>query len=337
MVRLHWLSGTFPACELDGVGSRLIDWFGEGEKLRHGINGYRSGVRFGEVKPNALLCWSKDEGGENFDRPEIFVDFPGGALDRLPVEHLVELISCCRAWGLKATRVDAAYDDVQRRCEPGRVSGEYAADRRRYGALRSAKSFVDHVTGGSTVQFGNYGKQGCGYMLSVYDKSKESGGEFEGVRFEARFFKETAELAFSELAPVAGPFGDVEIGEALLSRALGTLVGGALDFYDLGKDGSRVIAPWWAAIREELGSVKLRRESSSPSAMAEIMRQFRISCGSRLAAIDLYFRNEGEPSSFDSFVRECVSYGESRMKPALRRLAGSLVEESVEFESELPW
>jgi len=206
---------------------------------RPGRGGYRTCVAFGSSW--AALKYSRDESGL-FERPEAFVELSGAALDEMSPESLLRLVRVL--WGIEAkcTRLDAAFDDKSGRITPEKILAEYA----RPGRFGPFRSWEDHGSAtGRSVYFGKRGKEGCGAQFVVYDKSGESGGALEGVRFEARFFKERAEKAFALLCADSGPFGDGGVELDALAKALGELIGGAIEFYDA-KGG---IPKWWSEIR----------------------------------------------------------------------------------------
>src|SRR5262245_19634354 len=121
-VRLHWLTGSFPAPECAAVFRTCEAAFGGAGEPGPGRVGYKSAVQFGQVP--VFLRYSRD--GDLWERPEACLELSGKALDRLSSNELVTLLLALEGIGFSCTRLDAAADDLTKRIGISEVRDRYA-------------------------------------------------------------------------------------------------------------------------------------------------------------------------------------------------------------------
>ncbi len=144
--------------------------------------------------------------------------------------------------GVKATRVDCAFDDFERVIEVADLWERYA-EPRLFGPGRHRHHQEGDGKGGRQGNTIYFGEREGGRVVCVYDKAAESDGEINAVRYEARFFKAHADAVWDKLL---GVYTGAE-----LVRRIGELVAGSIDFY---QDRAlhverRRRAPFWETIR----------------------------------------------------------------------------------------
>lgn len=328
-VALDYLSATFSADLLSSVDRVLSPLFGDPNGDDSPGRWYKTRVAYGD---GVTVFYSRTTDDTGFERPEAFVEIKGNGCERMSADESADLLRGLRAVGVKATRVDLRYDDCEKI-----ISVEEIDDRHgetfRFGPYRY-KHFHKGGTresNGPTLDFGRHGKLGSGSMFVVYDKAKESAGKIDAIRYEARWFKEKAELVFEQLTGSSTPWDDAGDGfdAELLARRMGALIAGAITFYDDDGDrGSRRrVAAWWARVCERLGdeSIRIRLPAPDPPEIEAVKREVAKACGQRLAAIRLWYENQDRALEFDRWLARVVDEGSQRLGPRLKAIAGERV------------
>lgn len=241
---VDWFNCTFPVEGLQQVVDLVSQLLGAG-KDGPGRHTYRVGV-----------AW---EGGAGLyytpGRPEAMLSLNGSAIKLIGQAGLYGLLWDLRRLGCKCTRLDTTVDDMQRRVEVSDVAqaaraGNFAGYKRV--SFHEDLGFVKGkgTPAGASVRFGRIGKDGSGCSPMVYDKALESGGENPSVRWEVRWSKEHAAVAW-ECLMQDGP-DQME----RYARRIASLVKSALQFVDR-SSGVRLdrmkSLDWWARFSELLG------------------------------------------------------------------------------------
>lgn len=191
----------------------LVDWLEFSlwnisvEEIKRVLRGYQSGDFYQLDRgalgydhqavgiANARIFWSAK-------RPEIHVTLPGKWCAGLDESQVRGLLAYVRVFG-RVTRIDLAADDCERTVVPQEVRaaiqrGELVSH------MRSRSCYEDLTDGGCTVYIGAKSSR---QMLRIYDKSAESHGEINAVRWEIQARAEAAVSLADSL--VLGSWGRV--------------------------------------------------------------------------------------------------------------------------------
>jgi hypothetical protein len=267
-----WLNATFPAGRRAELEEVLQDLFGMSEAGHHGMYTYS---KFRRYPGGALVCWTPDEGSglscsgpRSVLRPESLVVLPAEALALVgSADALLALFKKLVSLECSSSRLDLSADDMGKRL----LSMELihgAAEACQVGGFR--KYHPDHrykmgecglVKTGDTAYFGTRGGDGKGVYVRFYDKTLESEGKVDAIRFEAELSGQFSRMFFGELAAK-------ESGAEMVAY-LGRLMGGAINFRDgSGAHGHLDRMPrlsWWQAFVDRLGEARLAVERIKPS------------------------------------------------------------------------
>ena len=182
VLRIDWLTLVAPVEEIGGLLRIMEEFFGPPHEESYGaFRGYRRHYAF---VPGCTLNFSpvEDGGPDEFVRPECCVNLVGSVIGRLDSATAADLLLRVRGIpGLKATRLDIAYDDFDREISVADLWRCYA-EPRLFGPARSRRHQEGDGNGerqGESIYFGD--REG-GKVVVVYDKGAESGGEIEAVR-----------------------------------------------------------------------------------------------------------------------------------------------------------
>lgn len=319
---VHWLRLSFSWANWTGIRDLCDRMWGASEAGR-ACHSYQASMRYAG---GAALWFDKD--GQYRDAihgGKFTLEVPGGALEVLPHEKLVELLLTSSSLGGCCIRLDAALDDVARRVVPGDV-----VDLFRRGCMsgfRKMGTRQDERIGGVTLRdecsFGTRGSAGSGKYLRVYDKWLESLGENKAVRWEMEFSGERAGDGFLVLVEAARRTKTSLGSYASLSRAVASLVTGNVDFVDRGHAVDARVSrcqrvPFWSAICAAAGRCTLAAKVAK-STMTGKMDWVKFGVGKSLGMIRTYMMHGTQfplhaEQGFLGFLREVVAYGESRMK-----------------------
>jgi hypothetical protein len=199
----------------------------------------------------AKLCF--DDPLESNSRP--ILDVPASVLESMKMADQRSFLGLLKAVDFKATRVDVSADDMYREVLPRQVFTEGRIHRNvcRFHAAKARMVIGEEGykgRSGDTAYFGRRGSKGSGRCLRVYDKSVESEGEIDAIRWEVEFSDEQAHGAFCHLV---SSHNDADYVERLAS-----LVGGSVDFRegagDSHESGRCPRVEWWAEILTRIGN-----------------------------------------------------------------------------------
>jgi len=261
VVSVHWLTGSVPADRSFALVRYVAAMVGAKPTIRE----------WGRFRYDCSACWETEGICLYFDSTEsrsqevhggrACLMVPGSALDSLDGEGLGQLLAdlLYRFW-FRASRIDVAWDDYERRITPGQV-WEYC----RAGDVSGFQLITPHqdhrvVSGAAVLEsdslaFGRRGSDGSGKFLRVYDKAMESDGEQNCIRWEVEYSGDRAAEVFRRLASASS------LPE--LGAFLGALVGGCVSFIRRAEGDKNLarcpVHEWWQEIVALLGRVSVRR------------------------------------------------------------------------------
>lgn len=255
VVGVDWISGTVPHDKVESLIKYLTNFFQAVPEVRnHGQYRYDSSVLFNPLSIQVFFDSTEDRSLQVHSGRAMVV-IPGAACGSLQADFLMMLIhDLVFTFWMKATRLDVCWDDYKRTVpietieaalEAGQVSGYRSYE------VRKPKRFNGPMEGHS-VLLGKRGQNGGGKYMRVYDKSLESKGEVNCIRWEVEYSKEKAQAVCFALAQqdTIEKFGVL----------VGAFVGGAVDFL-VRKDKHLDRATrldWWQGVRDLLGVAVLR-------------------------------------------------------------------------------
>jgi hypothetical protein len=269
-IAIDWLSCSFSADEIGTLDNLLVPLFGDPVENAYGAFSYRSRVDYGD---GVAVHYSREDG--QFTRPDAFLDVRGGGLARVSVDQLAALLVSLKGLGVKPTRLDLRYDDYAKMIYPVEINERYIRTGQ-FSGFGNASLMESHRAGetaaGTSAYFGERGKWGSGCQFVIYDKFVESAGALDAIRYEVRFYKAKAVAAFDHIVYDNDPFGgEITLDPDELSRRIGELIGGAIDFHEDSDEHvkRRVRAPFWETIR---GLLRLGENQVSTSRVTQFYR-----------------------------------------------------------------
>ena len=295
-VKIDWLSVVFPEEKREAVREEVSRYLGSCEFKPRGIHGYQKcwvWEHFG-----AVLTWSDG-------RHDALLSMNGRSVDQVHVSQQLHFLKALEEIGVRCSRLDIALDDHKRRIEPDDVEREFEAGHvvgYRLGTPHRPKRRVKGQTlvEGASFELGRRGADGSGKFLVVYDKTLESDGEIDAIRWELRFSKEAADTAFLVLSSSR----DLPSLSCKLTR----YVGGAVDFRSsphLTNLSRRPRLAWWEYFVGILGAAELKVPRQRPP-LQQSIEWVRRSLAPLLGKAELAIKvNGGDAVAwFLSLVRE---------------------------------
>ncbi len=218
---LDWIRGTFAAPEFKNIKDYLQDFFESGCKLERGLYSYERSIK---ICNGVSIHFDITEEFLNLHNGRFMVDICGKVLHGLGGHDSFLLFSGLFNMGVRFSRLDPKIDDHNRWVTPRRLY--HLARRGDFAGFRSWEWREGHgsADSGSTIYFGRRGKKGSGAFIRVYDKTAESGGEVDAIRWEVEFTGDKA-------ATVGELLGECETAEQFLAM-LGSLVVGVISFIE---------------------------------------------------------------------------------------------------------
>ena len=154
------------------------------------------------------------------------IKISGSALGLLTADESKDLLSFLREQWFICTRIDVFYDDISRLITPSKI--KEIADNGDFTGFRKCKHTSEKRVNGDMLSdilsFGTRGQNGSGKFLRIYDKTLESDGEIDAIRYEVEFSQDRAKAVFLALS---SPLLDLNG----FAGCLGGYVGGAIIFY----------------------------------------------------------------------------------------------------------
>lgn len=236
---LGWLSGVTW-----GDGPELADAFstylGPVTIRDTGTRWYASAAELGDK--GSMIAWGPR--GRDSKPDEVMFAVPQGALDVLGLARALQLVTELRLVGVRLSRVDVYYDDRARRADPREVMDAF----QRGNAVTHFQSWdwIENSDGGATAYLGS--RQSDAY-IRVYRKWAESGDPEQGVRWELQTRATKAQALAAVVVTDLDPAG-----------AFMAALRGLIDFRDCAGRAQKLrypMLPWWAAIVEDAGRLRL--------------------------------------------------------------------------------
>jgi hypothetical protein len=244
-LKIDWLNFTFPLLMLGTFRTLVQTILGEFKDRDRGVHTYKSSA---VSAAGGLIAWTEG-------RKEAFCSLNAQAWDRIALgQQLIFLRDLVEMFSAKFTRVDCAMDDYHRFASMDEIQAAAEADN--FVGFRNTDSHRPRKRGvgrtGDSRTFGSNGKNGSGKYLIIYDKALESKGVIDSIRYEARFFKQYADLLVRNFVE--------SDGEEEFRRKIGRAVGGVIDFRQRGAETHVERMPrlaWWQLIVDQIGYAKV--------------------------------------------------------------------------------
>jgi len=253
-IGVHWLRISFPSKYLSQVRSYCSLYFGDSFQDGYGLWSYDTRYSWSD---GASLNYDSDP-----DRCALVhagkatLDVPGKALDTIAQDRLHFFLIGLRHFAPSCTRCDVFFDDYRRLINPCDLHdiikrSDYSGFRKAQMKQRFERGRLIH----DEADFGTRGDNGSGKYLRVYDKTLESNGQKDCVRWEVEFSKERAHIVFDKLS-------SVKTIDAFATLC-GSLIAGAINFVHRTHDKNirRLdVYDFWQQIKKTLGVLIVRLE-----------------------------------------------------------------------------
>lgn len=259
---IHWLRISIPRRNLQTVRHYCDIYFGESVENERGYNSFDiQYLWLNGVSLNYDSTWEKSESKHH---GFVSLDVPGLVLDCMELESLRMFFFGLRKFNPKATRLDAYLDDYERLITPSKLR-----------KIIEKNDFTGFLKGGNIqiyksgrlihdeADFGARGKSGSGKYMRSYDKSLESDGSKNCIRYEMEFSKKHADKAFDLLSQMGSDESFVQL--------CGELVVGAITFVK--RTGEKNIGrlkryKFWERLKKGLGSIAIRVPVKRPTILS---------------------------------------------------------------------
>lgn len=294
-VHVDYLQVTFPNTTATTVADLLGTWLpGDWAQAERGWLGYESQlVGFGGARVLSSVR-----------RPEVHAVIPGVACSGLANEVMYDLLLGCANAGGKFTRVDLAGDDFVRVVEPLEVRAAIV-HRDELVSHAHKVNLLEALRGddGTTVYVGAPASR---QRLRIYDKTAESGGAIDAVRWEIQAREQAAETLAAQLvaAGSVGNWGAVWAGRLVA----------VADFREPGAETEqRERVAWFrrlVGLAEKLGAY----EPVPPRTLEQVRSWLIRQCAPSVATVITAVQGDTE------FLFELVREGVARMGPRHRLL-----------------
>lgn len=259
-VGIHWLRISIPHKYLKQVRLYCDRYFGESSQDGRGLWAYDT--RYTWSNGAALYFDDDPERAEQVHGGRATLELCGRVLDGIAQDRLHCFVIGFQPYAPNCTRCDVFFDDYRRTIEPDAL--KTIAKKKNFSRFNKfqIKQHYEPIPGKNAtklvhdeIDFGSRGENGCGKYLRVYDKTLESDGKKDCVRWEIEFSKERSHKVFEKLCQVTS----IESFAALC----GSLIAGAIVFVHRSSEkniGRLVIYNFWRQIKKLLGCVVIRIE-----------------------------------------------------------------------------
>ncbi len=257
-IGVHWLRGSFPKQFMDDILALLQDYFGEPNPQNKGRWYYKKSYLFANNVTIQYYDEMEDKEYAAMMNGRFTVDIPGRALDELKPDDIIFIVNRLKHFGFSCTRVDIFFDDAERIITPRELQ-PLADLNHMTGFLRGRieRDTGHYADNEDMMTFGRRGNIGSGSYLRVYDKTAESDGVIDAIRWELELSNKKAKKFFSRIS--AG-YGDILIFETHIRE----VIGGCIDFRDKSVgDKNLGRCPrysFWERILSMLGAAKITIE-----------------------------------------------------------------------------
>ena len=314
-VGVHWLRISFPRQYLKRVRLYCERYFGQSSQDGYGLWSYDT--RYSWPNGTSLNFDSDFTRSEEIHQGKVTLDVPGKALDIIAQGDLHLFIVGLGPLNPVCTRCDIFFDDYQRVIKPAAMkkiidkkdfSGFREVQFKKRWGTRKGRYGVIH----DEVDFGRRGGNGCGKYLRVYDKTLESEGEIDCIRWEVEFSKERSHKVLEKLSQVTSIDA--------FATLCGSLVAGAIVFVHRSSEkniGRLVIYDFWIQIRKTLGSLVIRVEKKKSDIACMHKYIFR-QVSPTMATLRFTFVDD---TDFLNWMIDVLDDGELRMSQRQHNLA----------------
>ena len=237
---------------------------------------------------------------------EMWMSLPGKVCSALDMGMFGEFMLEIRNRGGHCTRMDVNVDDFDKFITPLQVY-----DHAKSGAIPRFRSHhymtgeMSHRATGDTYYAGTPGSP---KLVRVYDKSLESKGRINAIRWEVEYRAKLADEAFNRVCDV------VEADQTdLMPQLLGGMVVGSIDFRVVAsaeRVADRAEMGWWTRFKKKIGCEVRMRAQAPVATLAKTVRFIERQAISSLAIIRLC-----DPRGFASWLSSKVELATRALKP----------------------
>ncbi len=258
-VKVDWLQGVIIGVSLPEIRQILAHIGGvvgdefviELGRQQHCGKQYASSAY--SVATHCLAAWNY---GGDLDpatgelRPgELLLSLTGDALGRTSGASIHRLAQWLREWGLRATRLDVALDDLDKALDLDLIR-QACADGNHAG-FKSFSSRRDTSSGQVVGDSCYMGSAGSDHRVTAYDKSLQTKGQIDSIRLESRLRDELADIVFAEYCEMDA--AQLHTGGAAF---LASIPLGKVNFVDRGSGdrlGRMRRLDWWGEFVARVG------------------------------------------------------------------------------------
>lgn len=310
---IHGFNLTFEGSQYDLVSSAI-------EKISSlkFVEGTHQLWWYPEVKSNAIGI----KVARNDERPESLMAIPGGACDFLGSQKVQEILQMgYELRSGKTTQIDIFIDDDLRRWPPNAVEQAYRRGEcfgfrvfrqiasgnfpRKLLQEMKAQEELMSVGMGSTFELGQRGQRGSGKRFKVYDKSVESNGRNNAIRYELSLYNTSVKKRADEVGKLMA-FSEIEDWNYIIRRTFK----GCIDFR-LGSRGRGEMVREW---KEIIGDVEpLDVCSKHKENQIEKTKEWLERCSPAISSVIQFLESSGGEKRVKEWIREIRENGNERM------------------------
>ena len=310
--KVDWVQATFPSKYVSDVRHYLNLLLGRSqggfEATGHGIKFFDKAYRH---PTGAIVAEGLRQQNCQVDRSLAYVELSGGVLDFCSQTRLRKFLKVAiQKFEMKFTRGDLTIDDFDKRLNIPLAKS--AADKNNYTGFRNSVKYIESGRNGErgcSISFGRRGSAGGGKYFVIYDKSKESKGAIDSIRYELSIYGGIADFALRQLA--FAPF-------ASWGYWIGSFISGSIDFIErIDRDDKnpqrRSRLPFW---HEIIGDYeKIKPVSSYKIVSADELEEWvRFQVAPSLATIFLARQRKYGEGAFEKFIEEMIADGKQRLR-----------------------
>ncbi len=310
--KVDWVQGTFPAKYFSEVRHHLNLLLGRG---KGGFEPTGRGIRFFDKAykhpTGAVIAEGLRQRNGRVDRSLAYLELSGSVLDFCTQTRLRKFLRVVyRKFEFKGTRGDLTIDDFDRRLNI--PLAKEAADLNNYTGFRDSVEYTEsgrRGRRGCSISFGNRGSAGGGKYFVIYDKSLQSKGAINSIRYELSLYDQGANFALYNLA--FSPF-------ACWGSLIGSFISGSIDFIErIDEDDKnpqrRGRLPFWDEIIGDYDKIKPVTSYKIVSS-DELEEWVRFQVAPSLATIFLAREKRYGEGAFEKFIEDIISDGKQRLR-----------------------
>jgi len=307
-VAIDWLQGTCPNEKMSEIFTLISGLVGA---CVHPVFSERGAMLFdcSAVWKNhgiAVYFDSQRNLDKNLHKGRFVVQFQGEFFHQRTVSEVMELFKNLRECWFKASRIDICFDDFKKIRKPYQVAKD--AFKGCYAGFRSYQHIFTKKKNGDltsdTVYFGKRGKTGSGKFLRVYDKSLESKGKINSIRWEVEWTKEKAFMVFGDL------WTSCRCEREFVTK-LGGIIAGSIAFMRFKSknlDRNKNLY-WWDKILKILGKKVVYPAPTRSTSLRKMVDHVEKSFPVTLATLEQVFGSD----SFEKYLEIILETGRSRI------------------------